>query len=427
MKSTSARRSFLKAAGVSLALPLLETHQAQAERQPDGNHAETNGPKAKRFVCVGTFLGFYQPAFFPTAPGRDYESPELLKPIEHLRDDFSILSGFDHRAPNGHGNWGNFLAGDNINQVSVDQIIAEAIGKHSRFDSLQISAGKVSRPMNFTRGGAAMPTIERPSVLYNKLFSSPDDRKRLDYLLSTGQSALDHVRDEANQLRRSVSKRDQRKLDEYFASLRDVERRILKQRHGLASPPPNVDYKLPEVDPLAPTLMLECEQVMYDLMGLALQTDSSRVITMNIGGLGQVFTLDGRTLRAGYHALSHHGNDPDKIRDLIRVELEHIRCMGRFLERLKATTDANGQPLLDSTIVLLGTGMGDSSRHSNDNLPTLIAGGGLKHGQHIAVDPKASGSDRRLLGDLFITVMQQMGLENETFSNADKNLNEYLV
>ena len=199
--------------------------------------------------------------------------------------------------------------------------------------------------------------IERPSVLYKKLFSSPDDRQRLDYLLNSGQSALDSVREQAQRLKRSVSKQDQQKLEEYFSALRDVEQRVSKQRENLASPVATVDYELPEYDPIAPTLMLECENVMYDLMALALQTDSSRVITMNIGGLGQVFTLDGKTLRAGYHALSHHGNDGDKIRDLVRVELEHIRSFSRFLEQLQQKTDANNQPLLDSTLVLLGTGM----------------------------------------------------------------------
>jgi len=278
--------------------------------------------------------------------------------------------------------------------------------------------------MNFTKTGIALPMIERPSVLYKKLFSSPDDRQRLDYLLDSGQSALDSVREQAQRLKRSVSKQDQQKLEEYFSALRDVEQRVSKQRENLASPVATVDYELPEYDPIAPTLMLECENVMYDLMALALQTDSSRVITMNIGGLGQVFTLDGKTLRAGYHALSHHGNDGDKIRDLVRVELEHIRSFSRFLEQLQQKTDANNQPLLDSTLVLLGTGMGDSSRHSNRNLPTLVAGGGLKHGQHLAFDPK---DDSALLGDLYITILQQLGVEETTFSNASHNLNHHLL
>jgi len=412
------RRRFLKAAGVSLALPLLETQSSSA------SPSNQSGRPAQRLVCVGTYLGFYQQAFYPKQSGFDYEASELLEPMEHLRDDFSVFSGLDHRAGNGHKNWSTFLTGKRLGDVSLDQVVAEKIGHQNRFASLQISAGKVSRPMNFTRDGVALPVIERPSVLFKKLFASPEDAKRLDYLLQSGHSALDQVLEEAKQLQRQVSRRDRVKLDEYFAAVRDVERRVQKQRDGLDTPIPSVEYELPEFDPIAPTLMLECEQIMYDLMALALETDSTRVITMNIGGLGQVFTLDGRTLRAGYHALSHHGNDPDKIRDLVRVELEHMRCVARFLEQLKQKTDAEGRPLLDSTIMLLGTGMGDASRHANQNLPTLVAGGGLKHGQHIAIDRKKGNT---LLGDLYVTLMQQLGLEVDAFSNASSNMNEYLV
>ena len=412
------RRQFLNAAGVTIALPLLESRLSQAKPLP-----QSSSP-AKRLVCVGTYLGFYQKAFYPEQSGFDYKTSKLLEPMADLREDYTVFSGLDHRAGNGHKNWSTFLTGQKLGQVSLDQIVAERIGHATRFESLQISAGKVSRPMNFTREGVALPMIERPSVLYKKLFASPEDSQRLDYLLESGQSALDQVLDEAKRLQRTVSTPDRAKLDEYFSAVRDVERRVQKQRAGLSEAVPSVAYDLPRFDPIAPTLMLECEGIMYDLMALALQTDSTRVITMNIGGLGQVFTLDGHTLRAGYHALSHHGNDPDKIRDLVRVEYEHMKCIARFLKQLQQKTDANGRPLLDSTIILLGTGMGDSSRHSNQNLPTLVAGGGLRHGQHVAIDRQ---KDKTLLGDLYITLMQQLGLETNEFSNASRNMNEYLM
>ena len=410
------RRPFLKATGIAIGLPLMES-MAAAAPQPES-------APAKRLVCVGTYLGFYQKSFFPKQTGFDYETPELLEPLQALRDDFSVFSGLDHRAGNGHGNWSTFLTGQKLNQVSLDQLVAPHIGQSTRFESVQISAGKVSRPMNFSREGVPLPVIERPSLVYKKLFASQGDRARIEYLIASGQSALDKVRDEATELRRRVSRTDQQKLDEYFASLRDVEKRLQKQQAN-AGKTANVDYELPEFDPLAPTLMLECEKIMYDLMALALQTDSTRVITMNIGGLGQVFEFDGRILRAGYHALSHHGNDPEKIRDLVRVEVEHIRCMAAFLAQLKTKTDASGKPLLDSTLVLLGTGMGDSSRHANRNLPTLVAGGGLRHGQHVAAD--SGGKQKFLLGDLYITLMQQLGVEQDSFSNASRNMNEQLM
>lgn len=410
--STPTRRQFLKAAGVSIALPALETFAASAP---------ASAAKAKSIVCIGTYLGFYQKAFFPEQAGKDYEAPTLLKPIEEHRQDFTVFSGLDHQAPNGHGAWNNFLCGKSPGTYSLDQQIADKIGQESRFPSLELSAGKASRTMSHTRQGVALPMIQRPSVLYKKLFASPEDRERNEYLLRSGHSALDVVLEDAKRLQNNVSSADKAKLGEYFESLRTVEKRMTRQIQGINDPVPGTDYKLPNYDPVAPTLQLEAENLMYDLMALAIQTESSKVLSLFIGGLGQVFTINGETLKAGYHALSHHGNDPDAIADLIKVETEHMRCFNGFLKHLKTKTDAEGNPLLDSTIVLLGSGMGDASRHANSNLPTLVAGGGFQHGRHLAIDKKAK--DAPLLGDLYITLMQQLGLETNHFSNASRNMN----
>jgi hypothetical protein len=408
----SNRRQFLKAAGVSIALPSLESFALPTPLKT---------AKAKSIVCIGTFLGFYQKAFFPAQTGKGYDAPTLLKPIEEHRDDFTVFSGLDHRAPNGHAAWSNFLCGKNPGEYSLDQRIANEIGQESRFPSLQLSAGKASRSMSHTRQGVALPMIVRPSVLYSKLFASPEDRARNEYLLRSGHSALDVVLGDAKRLQRKVSVADKTKLGEYFESLREVEKSMTRQIKGVHDPIPETDYKLPDYDPVAPTLQLEAEKLMYDLMALALQNGSTQVLSLFIAGLGQVFTIDGETLKSGYHALSHHGNDPDAVKDLIKVETQHMHCLNGFLDQLKTKTDAEGKPLLDSTIVLLGSGMGDSSRHANSNLPTLVAGGGFQHGQHLAVDKKAK--DAPLLGDLYLTLMQQLGLETNSFSNASRNMN----
>jgi len=410
--STPHRRQFLQATGVSLALPMLETFAAPAP---------TNTPKASRLVCIGAYLGFYTPKFYPKQSGRDYEMSPLLKPVEDFRDDFTVFSGLDHRAKNGHGAWDNFLCGQRSKDVSLDQIVADHVGHQTRHSSIHVTAGKSYRSMSYTKHGVALPMIQRPSVLYQKLFASTGDRKRTEYLLESGQSVIDQVLSDAKGLEKRITARDRDKLEEYFTSIREVEKGMEKQRKGMDQPTPAVQYKLPEFDPIAPTQMLEAEKLFYDLIALALETDSTRVATMFLTGAGQVFTLDGETLRAGYHALSHHGNDPDKIRDLVRVEMEHVKLLGNFLQQLKTRTDSQDRPLLDSTIVLVGTGMGDASRHSNRDLPTLVAGGGFDHGQHIKVNPKKG--DAPLLGDLYITLQQQLGLEANKFSNAQKNLN----
>ena len=408
------RRHFLKAAGMTMALPALESFSAPAL-------AGASKAKAKSIVCIGTYLGFYQSAFFPTQAGQGFELPTLLQPVAEHRDRFTVFSGLDHRAPNGHGAWNNFLCGQNPSSYSLDQQIADAIGQDTRYPSIQLSAGKASRTMSHTKQGVALPMIQRPSVLYSKLFASPEDRARNEYLLRSGHSSLDVVLDDAERLSNTVSSADKAKLAEYFDSLREVEKRMTRQIKAVNEPVPETDYRLPGYDPVAPTLQLEAETLMYDLMALALETNSTHVMSLFIGGLGQVFTINGETLQAGYHALSHHGNDPEAIADLIKVETEHMRCFNRFLTQLKSKTDAQGQPLLDSTIVLLGSGMGDASRHANSNLPTLVAGGGFKHGQHIAVDRKQKNAP--LLGDLYISLMQQLGMESDRFSNAGSNLN----
>ncbi|MDA9777018.1 DUF1552 domain-containing protein [Rubripirellula sp.] len=414
------RRSVLQTSGVAIALPGLETF---ASTNAADLNPETENKKANRFVCIGTYLGFYQDAFFPKQSGRNYQVSNLLMEVEEHRGDFTVFSGLDHQAPNGHAAWNNFLCGQTPGEYSLDQQVADYLGDEYRFPSLQLSAGKASQAMSHTKQGIAFPMVQRPSVLYAKLFSTDVDRRRTEYLLRSGRSAMDSLLEDARQLQRTVSKSDQTKLNEYFESIREVERRMKRQLdHQDAAV--TTDYQLPEYDPVAPTMQLEAERLMYDLMALALETDSTPVLSLFIGGLGQVFTIDGDTLQAGYHALSHHGNDPDAIRDLIKVEREHMKCFGRFLSQLKLKTDEQGRPLLDSTIVLLGTGMGDASRHANQNLPTLVAGGGFDHGAHWSNDRQSKHP--RLLGDLYITLMQQLGMPVEVFSNSRRNLNEWL-
>jgi hypothetical protein len=221
-----------------------------------------------------------------------------------------------------------------------------------------------------------------------------------------------------------VSASDKRKMDEYLASVRDVEKKLQKQRAWLNRPTPKVDYTLPEFDPVAPDLSLECESIMYDLMALALTTDSTRVLTFLVPGWSQVFDINGRKLSAGYHGLSHHGNDPDKVAEYNLVGKEHVKRLSRFLDHLKAHRDADGQPLLNSTSVLFGSGMGDSNTHDNSNLPTLLAGGGWRHGSHHQIDREAG---TRLLGDLYLTLMQRMGVKVDSFAGAKHNLNEALL
>jgi hypothetical protein len=408
------RRLFLRSAIATIALPSLEAFAAPAKA----------AARPKNFVAIGTWLGWHQNAFFPKQAGRDYEMPTTLAPLSQQRDDFTIFSGLDHRAPNGHGAWSNFLSGVTPGAYSLDQRIADEVGQKTRFPSIELTAGagEVSKSMSFTRQGVGLPMIQRPSVLYKQLFMSQADRARTEYLLQSGRSSLDLVLEDALRLQRNLPSRDRDKLDEYFESFRSVEKRMGRQLESLNDPVPEPDYKLPNYDPITPNLQIEAETILYDLMTLALETESTHVMSLFLHGLGQVFSFEGEALSAGYHGLSHHGNDPRMIQDLVTIETAHIHCFSGFLKQLKDKKNPEGRSLLDDTVVLLGTGMGDASRHSNANLPTLVAGGGFQHGRHLAID--ASKKDAPLLGDLYVTLMQRLGMETDTFSNATRNMNQ---
>ena len=413
----SDRRVFLRGASASLAIPLLESFAVPAALGSQQTHQFP-----KRLVCVGVYLGFYQDDFFPKTTGRDYEISTVLQPIEKFRHEMTIFSGLDHRGRNGHEGWRAWMSGNATGSVSMDQLVADAVGDQTRFASLQVTCGSPpgAAKLSFTKEGVPLPMIGRPSVLYKTLFRSGSDKARMEYLLSTNRSMLDGLVAEARSLERSVTAKDREKLGEYFASIRDVEKKLQKQQLWLDRPTPKVDYPLPEFDPVAPDVALECESIMYDLMALALTTDSTRVLTFLIPGWSQVFTINDRKLSSGYHGLSHHGNDPQKI-----AEYNHVKRLGGFLDKLKSTKDVNDKPLLDTTTVVYGSGMGDANTHDNTNLPTLVVGGGYRHGQHHRIDRKSAST--RLLGDLYLTLMQQFGVASEEFAGARSNMNEYLV
>lgn len=423
--STIDRRHFLRGSAACIALPCLDAFGGEHLGR-NSDSVEAAGPR--NFVAIGTYLGWHQNAFYPQEVGRDYPIPPTLKPIAEFRNDFTVFSGLDHRAGNGHNNWSNFLCGDTPGRYSFDQLVADHIGSQSRFASLQLSTGSGEDrtgkgAMNFSKENIYLPMTRRPSVLYRQLFITKEDRERTEYLLKSGRSSLDHVVEEAKRLSATLPGGDRAKLDEYFHSVRGLENRMARQLKTLGNPVVDPGYQLPENDPITPNLQLEASVIMYDLIAIALECGLTRVATLFLDGLGQVFTIHGRPLSSGYHGLSHHGNDPAMIRDLVLLDTAHLECFASFLTALKEKQGSPGKTLLDDTIVLLGTGMGDASRHSNRDLPTLVAGGGFQHRGHYGVT-KESGT---LLGDLYITIAQKLGVEVDRFSNARRNMNEVLA
>jgi uncharacterized protein DUF1552 len=413
------RRSFLRGSGVAIALPMLE-----AMRPAWG--ADTKKPPL-RLVCVGNPLGMLPEAFFPTRAGAGYETTELLQPLERHRKDFTVFSHLDHDVAGGHRAVHSFLSGIKDSDasawpsrnISLDQRAAEFVGSRTRFSSIVASVGgaegDMAPQMSWTRNGINVPPVIRASELFRSLFAADDAaaRKRTAEACDVNGSILDAVRDQAASLGRNLGKLDRDKLDEYLTSVREVEHKIGTTTGWLDTPKPKVDMKMPEDGPFTESL-----EVFYQLVALAIQTDSTRVAVLEIPGVIDTQNLG---LSGAYHGFSHHGKAEVLQKGLVIIEKFQTTHFAAFLDKLAAMKDADGARMLDRTMVLFGSGMGNGSSHSNKDLPILLAGGGFKHGEH-----KAYSEDRRVpLCNLYTTMLQRFGVETDRFNKATGTLTNF--
>ena len=414
------RRHFLRGlGGVCLALPAFESLQG----------AEAKASKAKRFVCVAPNYGMHPSGFFPEQTGTDYVMP---KPLEKHRSDFSVFNNLDHPGVGGgHGCSNTFLNGMELKDTkdqpqrlhSLDQFLGEQIGQQTRFPSLRLGASGVS----WSRAGIKLPSDGNPAQVFAKLFMEDNSKVKAGQrkFLDEDGSILDVVHADAKRLGARMGKTDQAKLDEYLTAVREVERKLQRQAKWIDVPKPKAsDEVIRGNDEVVVDLNYPYNTpVMYDLMVLALQTQSTNVITFGHPGGNRLFPFEG--IELGYHSLTHHGKRPDLLRQLTIIELYYTRQFARFLDRMKETKDADGRPLLDSTAVLFGSGMGNASSHSSRNLPILLAGGGFKTGEHHRFE--RTGRDGRPLCDLFVSILQQLGVEADQFSTSKGNLNHLIA
>jgi hypothetical protein len=414
--------------GVAIALPALESLAPRPARAA----ASSTAAPARRFVCISPNYGMYPGGFFPTETGADYAMPELLKPLEDQREEITVFSNLDHPGVGGgHGCSNTFLNGRELKDarspqqlLSFDQMLAEKLGQDTRFPSLNLGSGGFS----WSRAGIRLPTDLAPDRIFAKLFiDDPAKSKELTRrYLAEDASILDVVNEDAKRLGGRVSKTDREKLDEYLTAIREVERKLKRQGEWIDIPKPRASDAVltgGDDDELEVDLSYPYNTaVLYDLMILALQTDSSRVITYGHPGGNRLFPFDGITL--GYHSLTHHGKRPDLVKELAIIETFYAQQFAGFLNKLRESKDAEGRPLIDSTVVLFGSGMGNASSHSSRNLPIIVAGGGMKHGQHHSFE--RNGRDGRPLCDLFVTLQQRLGIEKDGFSTSTGNLNHLL-
>jgi len=406
------RRAFLRGAGTVLSLPFLEAMVPAFATRAQA----AVGQPPQRFLAMCATLGFHTPFLFPKETGADYTLTPYLEPLQGLKNDFSVISGLQHMEQNGaNGHTSEMtwltsakhpgLAGFK-NTISIDQLIAEQVGSQTRFPSLVLGTG--SESLSWSASGVPLPAEPSPSNAFRQLFVDGTQAQVEAQVrgLKRGRSILDTVMGQAKKLHNELGKRDQEKLDEYFSAVRDLEGRLVQNEAWAQRPKPKVDAK-PPTDIQTRTDAIGRMKLMQDLIVLALQTDSTRTITLRLNGMNAVPEIEG--VKNDWHNLSHHGQDPAKIEELKVIEKAEFTAFADFLTKLK-TTQENDRPLLDTTSVLFGSNLGNASAHQTANLPLILAGGGFQHGRHIAVD-----KDKHVFSNLFVSLAQRMGVETDKF------------
>ena len=428
------RRHFLKHAGIAVGLPFLDSMLPSI-----GHGAELAAPP-RRMVCIGVPFGFDPTAFVPVMTGRDYALPSHLTHLAAWRDDFTVISGLSHPNTGGGGHKAEavMLTGapypdysHNLkNTISVDQAFATRFRGETRYESFVLTTQGQS--LSVTANGVGIPAISQPSAVFKKLFlaATPAEQEAELRRIDEGRSMLDFVGDRAKSLNRQISTADRQRVDEYFESVRDVERQLKMAREWVNRPKPAPIGSEPR--DIADSKQQKARfQLMVDMIHLALVTDSTRAISLMTFGM--------------HHDLSHHGKEPKKLAACRQVEVELIQAFGGLLDKLKNAKEG-GSTLLDSTMVMMTSNLRDGNTHWTYNLPVILAGGGFRHGQHLAFNrpyldevnqeltaapgTKVStekkiplmGQDQQPLCNLYTSMLRQGGVDIDRFSTATGTL-----
>lgn len=411
----TSRRKFLQATGVSLSLPVLESFgAASAKTSP------------KRMIAINQDLGFIPKNFFPKTSGKGYRLSPYLEKIAAHREQFTVFSGLSHPGVDGgHRADKTFLTAaphpgraSFRNSISLDQVMANEVGHQTRFRSLSLAIND-ARSLSYTQAGVEIPSIRSAAEMYKKMFLQ-GDRKAMEaqlVRLREKGSILDVVLGQSSNLSKRVSASDRRRIDQFQTAVRSLEQRLTEAKAWETRPKPKVNEAMPEY-PSDKKEFFGMIRMMNDMSRLAFQTDSTRVITLFLGSVrtpGVNFD-DGRSL-GGYHNLSHHGKDETKLKQLEEIEIAQMELFGELLRDLQQVEEADGS-LLDNTMVLYGCHMGDANIHNNLNLPIILAGGGFRHGQHLAFNPH----NNTPLCNVFVSMLQRMQIELDQFSSSTGTL-----
>jgi hypothetical protein len=395
------RRTFLRGAGVALALPFLDS------MCPAFAEGKTEVPR--RMVCIETNMGILPQFFFPEKAGGDYTLSPYLAKLGDFRKQLTVFSGVSHPGvTGGHAAEKCFLTGTPHperggfrNWVSLDQRAAEEIGSKTRYPSLVLGVGNEGQTLSYTRSGAPIPIERKAKKLFEKLFvqGRPDEVVAAVEALRQGRSTLDFVGDQSKRLNQSLPAADRQRLDQYLTAVRDLEQRLHSAEEWEHKPKPKV-AAAPPTDIEDGREFARQSRVMFDVIKLALETDSSRLVSLFID-------------TTVIHNITHHGNRPEVLAELRGKEEAQFDSLANLFKILSETKE-EGQSLLDRTMVLYGTCMGSANSHSNYNLPVILAGGGFKHGQHLAFDK----DNNYPLTNLYVSMLQRLGIETREFSTG---------
>lgn len=415
------RRTLLKGIGASLALPMLDAMSPAFSRIHAATSKEAEIPR--RMIAINCDLGFMPEEFFPTSTGRDYSLSPYLQELEPFRDQFTVFSGVSHPyVDGGHQADVCFLTGAPNprsagfkNTISLDQYAGEHIGPQTRFRTLSLGVGRGDGSLSYTGDGVRVPAEYKPSKIYEQLFieGSPDEIAQQVRKLKEGQSLMDSFSGKISGLKKTVSGPDRERLEQYFNSVREVEKRLEQTEAWETRPKPETDLKPPR-DITDGGALIARMRNMYDLSRLAFETDSTRLITIYVT---QNFNpkVDLPGVELPHHALTHQSQVKDSHKQLKTIETAQMRELRKLVEELDIVSEDHGS-LLDRTMILQGSTLGHAGKHDNRNMPMLLAGGGFNHGQHIAFDK----THNEPLANLYVTMLHRLGINAERFSSGTK-------
>ena len=444
------RRRFLRAAGVSMALPAFESMLgrgalAGASGAPIPATTSTGAPLRMAFVYVPN--GVNQTYWWPKGDGKDGDRARekaralllnrTMEPLADLKEKIQVIAGLDQKnafggkdGPGDHARaCSTFLTGVRVKKtagadihagISVDQVAARQIGHLTRFPSLELACDAARKSGNCDSGYScayqfnlswASPTLPmtpeaNPRFAFERLFGAGDRGERgksFRQRLEQQRSILDFVRDDARDLGRELGARDRKKLDEYLTGVREVERRIQAAEQFRETPDPDC-----ETPAGIPATFLEHVQLMYDLLFLAFRTDSTRVATFLLSYESSNRTFPDIAVNDGHHNLSHHQGDKEKLAKIAKIDLWYMQQFARFLQKLDAAKDVDGRSILHNSMIVYGSGNGDGNRHNHNNLPFVLAGSGggrLSGGRFLEIDAQP-------MNNIYLSLLDRMGVSN---------------